>query len=104
MYPTENRITRTAGKCLTDCVLEFGLTVKLLSDQDPTDQIDLFQELLTNFRIKKVKASGYWQQTNGLTKQSKATVKQYFTIFLDQNNETTGIFCSNDFARHITQV
>lgn len=36
-YPTKNRITRTAGKCLTDCVLEFGLTVKLLFDQDPTD-------------------------------------------------------------------
>ena len=25
-------------------------------------------------------------------------------MFLDQNNKTTGIFCSNDFAMHITQV
>lgn len=37
LYPTKNRITRTAGKWLTDCVFGFGLTVKLLSDQDPTD-------------------------------------------------------------------
>ena len=53
LQPIRNRVAITA-KWLADYVLEFGLPLKLLSNQNPSYENDLFKELLINLGIKKL--------------------------------------------------
>ena len=61
--------------------------MKLLSDKDPSYEGHLFQCLMKNLGVKKLRTSGYRPNTNGLTEQSNTTTKNYLTIFLQNCDE-----------------
>ena len=65
-----NRTAKSASKCLVDYCLRFGMPIKLYSDRDPSYEADLFHYLMVSFGVKKLCASGYNPQANGLTEQS----------------------------------
>ena len=87
LYAVKDRREETAAKFVADFCLDFGIPFKLLSDKDPAFESKLFQELMKILEVKKIRTSGYRPQTNGLTEQSNSVIKNYLTIFLDENEE-----------------
>ena len=89
LYAVKDRTAPTAASCMTNYVLQFGIPDKLLSDQDPSYESNLFQCLMNNLGIKKLRTSGYRPNTNGLTEQSNTTIKNYLTAFLESSPDKT---------------
>ena len=59
-----------AAKCVVDYSLDYGIPLKLLSDQDQTYESELFQQVMKNLGIKKLGTN----QLMGL--QNKAILQQ----------------------------
>ena len=53
LYPLKDRQAKTAAKCVADYCLDLGIPEKLLSDQDPAYESNLFKELMRILGIKK---------------------------------------------------
>ena len=70
-----------------DYILTYGIPLKILTDQDPSFESKLFQELSSWLGIKKLRTSGYNPRSNGLTEQSNLTTKNYLTAFVTENKE-----------------
>ena len=54
LYAVKDRLSKTAAKCLADYCLRFGILAKLLSDQNPAIESELFQNLAIELGLKKV--------------------------------------------------
>ena len=87
LYAIKDRKASTASACLHDYILTYGIPLKILTDQDPSFESKLFQELCSWLGIKKLRTSGYNARSNGLTEQSNLTTKNYLTAFVTENKE-----------------
>ena len=54
LYAIKDRKALTAGACLHDYILTCGIPLKILTDQDPSFESKLFQELRNSLGIKKL--------------------------------------------------
>ena len=90
LYVIKDRTAKTAAKYVTDYFLDYGIPLKLLSDQDPSYESELFQQAIKNVRIKKIRTSDYRPSTNGLTEQSNTTTRNYLTTLLDSHEQKNG--------------
>ncbi len=85
-YAVKDRTALTASKCVLDYCSKFGFPSRLFSDRDPTFKSTLFQELMKTLGVQKLRTTGYNPRSNGLTEQSNAIVKNYFTAFLQDTD------------------
>ena len=83
LYAVKDRTAPTAAKCVVDYSLKFGLPYKLLSDQDPSFESLLFQCVMKELGVKKLRTTAYHAQSNGLTEQSNSTTKQYLASVIE---------------------
>lgn len=88
LYAVKDRTASTAAKCIVDYSLKFGLPYKLMSDQDPSSESDLFKYLMKELGVKKLRTTAYHPQSNVLTEQSNLTTKQYLTSYLERDIST----------------
>ena len=65
IYPIPDRTASTAAKYIYDFIMKFGIMDKLLSDQDPSYESELFQELMVLLGIDKVRTTAYNPKSNG---------------------------------------
>ena len=72
-----------AAKCVVNYSLKFGLPCKLLSDQDTSFESQLFQCVMKELGVKKLRMTAYHAQSNGLTEQSNSTTKQYLASVIE---------------------
>ena len=93
VYPLKDRTAETASKSIYDYFLRFGSPRKLYSDRDPSYEADLFQHLMKLLGVKKLRATGYNPQANGLTEQSMPTCKNYLTSFVNSNPRNWDKYC-----------
>ena len=77
----------TAAKCVVDYSSLFGLPYKLLSDQDPCFESQLFQRVMKELGVKKFRTTAYNAQSNGLIEQSNSTTKQYLASVLQTDSK-----------------
>ena len=82
-YPLKDRTAQATCKYLFDYCLTFGIPLKLYSDRDPAYESELFQLLMKQFGIAKLRTSGYRPQANGLTEQSNSIIKNYLRKYLN---------------------
>eukprot|EP00493_Phyllostaurus_siculus_P007166 UN07240 len=68
--------------------MKFGLPYKLFSDQDPAFESELFQCLMKELAVNKLRTTSYNPQSNGLTEQSNSVTKQYLTAFVNSGTAT----------------
>ena len=61
-YSLKDTIAQTTCKYLFDYCLTFGIPIKLYSDRDPAFEAELFQLLMQQFGVKKLRSSGYRPQ------------------------------------------
>ena len=54
LYAIKDRKAQTASACLHDYILTYGIPLKILTDQDPSFESKLFQELRNSLGIKKL--------------------------------------------------
>ena len=87
-YPLKDRTAATTCKYLFDYCLTFGIPFKLYSDRDPAFEAELFQLLMKQFGVAKLRTSGYRPQANGLTEQSNSTIKNYLRKYLHSKEST----------------
>ena len=87
LYAIKDRKASTASVCLHDYILTYYIPLKTLTDQDPSFESKLFQELCNSLGIKKLRTSGYNPRSNGLTEESNLTTKNYLTAFVTENKE-----------------
>ena len=66
-YALKDRTAKTACKSVLDYFLTFGIPLKLYSDQDPAYESELFQLLMKDLGVKKLRTSGYRPPANGVT-------------------------------------
>ena len=64
----------------------FGQEGGMFSDQDPAFESELFQCILKELGVKKLRTTTYHAQSNGLTEQSNLTTKQYLTAVLETDS------------------
>ncbi len=88
LYPIKDRTALTAARCMVDYLMKFGLPYKLFSDQDPAFESELFQCLMKELGVKKLRTTSYNPQNNGLTEQSNSVTKQYLTAFVNSDTAT----------------
>ena len=86
-YALKDRKAKIACKSVLDNFLTFGIPLKLYSDQDPAYESELFQLLMKELGLKKLRTSGYRPQANGLTEQSNNTIKQYLTSYIEDSKD-----------------
>ena len=87
LYAAKDRTAPTAAKCVVDYSLKFGLPNKLLSDQDPSFESQLFQCVIKELGVKKLRTTAYHAQSNGLTEQSNSTTKQYLASVIESDSK-----------------
>ena len=87
LYAIKDCKASTASACLHDYILIYGIPLKILTDEDPSLESKLFQELCNSLGIKKLTTSGYNPRSNGLTKQSNLTTKNYLTAFVTEDKD-----------------
>ena len=61
-------MAKTAAKYLTASFLHYGVPLKLLSNPDPSYKFGLFQQVMNNLVIKKLRSTGYRPSSNELTR------------------------------------
>ena len=98
LYAIKDRKASTASVCLHDYILTYYIPLKTLTDQDPSFESKLFQELCNSLGIKKLRISGYNPRSNGLTEQSNLNTKNYLTVFVTENKEWDCWLCELSFA------
>ena len=81
VYPCKDRTAKTAAKYIYDFSLRFGIPLKLLSDQDPAYESDLFNELMKLFGVKKLRTTAYNPRSNGLTERLNGVIKNYLLAY-----------------------
>ena len=59
LYAVKDRTAPTAAKCVVDYSLKFGLPYKLFSDQDPSFESQLFQCVMKELGVKKLRTTAY---------------------------------------------
>eukprot|EP00112_Aurelia_sp_Birch-Aquarium-sp1_P015743 Seg3512.1 transcript_id=Seg3512.1/GoldUCD/mRNA.D3Y31 product="Retrovirus-related Pol polyprotein from transposon 412" pseudo=true protein_id=Seg3512.1/GoldUCD/D3Y31 len=83
VYPVKDGTAPTAAKCVLDYCLKFGFPWRLFSDRDPAFESELFQILMKELGVSKIRTTGYNPRSNGLTEQSNAIVKDYLTAYVN---------------------
>lgn len=63
--------------------------MKLLPDQDPSYESELFKQVIKVLGIKKLRTSCYGTSTTGLTERRNITTKNYLTTFLDTHEQNS---------------
>ena len=58
LYAIKDRKASTASTCLHDYILTLSIPLKILTDQDPSFESKLFQELCNSLGIKELRTSG----------------------------------------------
>ena len=71
--------------CLGYC-LKYGIPWRLFSDRDPAFESELFQILMKELGVSKIRTTGYNPRSNGLTEQSNAIVKDYLTAYVNRES------------------
>ena len=74
-YPVKNQTAKTTAKILWEQFLRhYGFPQKILTDQGPGFESDLFKELLDLATIEKVRTTSYHPQTNGQCERFNSTL------------------------------
>ena len=74
-YPVRNQTAKTTAKVLWEHFLrQYGFPQKILTDQVPGFESDLFKELLDMATIEKVRITSYHPQTNGQCERFNSTL------------------------------
>ena len=87
LYAVKDRTAPTATKCVVNYSLKFGLPYKLLSDQDPSFESQLFQCVMKELGVKKLRTTAYHARSNGLTEQSNSTTKQNLASVIETDSK-----------------
>ena len=93
IYPVPDRTARTAGRCVFDYFLRFGIALKLYSDRDPAFEANLFQSLMKMFSVKKLRTTGYNPRANGLTEKGNEFIKNYLASYVNYSNIEWDLWC-----------
>ena len=93
IYPVPDRTARTAGRCVFDFFLRFGIALKLYSDRDPAFEANLFQSLMKMFGVKKLRTTGYNPRANGLTEKGNEFIKNYLASYVNYSNIEWDLWC-----------
>ena len=74
-YPVKNQTAKTTAKVLWEQFLRhYGFPQKILTDQGPGFESDLFKELLDLATIEKIRTTSYHPQTNGQCERFNSTL------------------------------
>ena len=74
-YPVKNQTAKTTAKVLWEHFLRhYGFPQKILTDQGPGFESDLFRELLDLASIEKIRTTPYHPQTNGQCERFNSTL------------------------------
>lgn len=87
VYAVKDKTALTASRYVLDYCLRFGFPLRLLSDQDPAYESELFQHLMLALGVDKIRTSGYNPRSNGLTEQSNAVTKDYLRAYVLESNQ-----------------
>ena len=93
VYPVKDRTAETASTVIVDYILRFGIPMKLYSDRDPSYESNLFQNVMRQMGIKKLRTTGYNPQANGLTEQSNSTIKNFLTSYVNETPQDWDLYC-----------
>ena len=94
VYPVKDRTASSAAKCVLDYCLKYGIPWRLsleiwnslVSNRDPAFESELFQILMKELGVSKIRTTGYNPRSNGLTEQSNAIVKDYLTAYVNRES------------------
>jgi Integrase core domain. len=99
VYPCQDRTAKTAARCIYDFSLRYGIPLKILSDQDPAYESDLFGELMHLFRVKKLRTTAYNPRSNGLTERLNGVIKPTRTF--QEGSGTNGVQSVHLLTTHL---
>ena len=103
-YPVFDRTAESGSAVLVDFILRFGSPIRLYSEQDPSYESEVFQQVSKTLGVKKLRATAYNPQGNGLTQQSNSTVKHYLASYVYENrNNWDKYWRSHTTPRFINQ-
>ena len=82
-YAIRNRTALTASKFIYDYCIMFGIPEKLYSDRDPAYESELFQQLMRQLGVKKLRTTGYNPKANGLCEKSNGIIKSFLMKYVN---------------------